>query len=99
MTDPKTISTDHDTIIRLETKMDSVASDIKEIKDGNSAKMAESDGKHIALALRVKKLEDDVLVAKTNVGAFRVIGGAIGGGIVFLLTQIPNIIKSWGMKI
>lgn len=92
MDNNKIISSDHDTIIRVETKMDAMASDIKEIKDGTTAKLTDHE-------LRIKKIEDDVLVAKTNVSAYRVMGGVIGGAIMYLLTQVPTILKSWGIKL
>lgn len=100
---------DHDLLIRLETKMDSVVVDIKELKDGTTQTMA-------GHGLRIKKLEDITTAVKpvetvaefrvlqnqvrdffTTANTWRVITGLISGAIVFLLTQLPNILKAFGV--
>lgn len=105
----KNPSSDHDLLIRLETKMDTVVGDVRELKDGTSQKMAEYE-------VRIKKLEDITLAVNpietvaefrilqskvhdffTTANAWRVISGLISGAIVFLLTQLPNILKAFGV--
>lgn len=109
MNPDKTISSDHDTLIRVETKMDGLVTDIKEMKDGVQKTLADHE-------LRIKKVEDIVQVTtpietlgefrklqlevrdfKTTANAFRVIAGLVGGGIMYLLTQIPNVLRGWGL--
>lgn len=46
---------DHDTLIRLEAKVDQVVSDIKEMKDGTTTKMVDHE-------TRIKSLESNVQV-------------------------------------
>lgn len=104
-------SLDHDTLIRVETKMDGIVSDIKEMKDGTSKTLADHE-------LRIQSIEDIVQITspletvkdfrklqlevrdfKTTANAFRLIAGLVGGAIMYLLTQVPNLLKTWGLKI
>ena len=96
---------DHDTIVRLESKVDGLIVDVKELKDGTTAKIIDLD-------IRVKAVEKvvietdllnsykDYIVLKqkvhdfvTTANAYRLVGGLLGGIIVFILTQLPNWIK------
>lgn len=96
---------DHDTITRLEVKMDTL------IK-GQEMMSSSLDGKIVDHESRINKLEaivESVQPEKTinefrllqqqvrdfvtTANVFRVISGIVGGGVVFLLTQLPNWIR------
>jgi hypothetical protein len=99
---------DHDSIVRMESKLDGLIADVKAMGDGMATKVADHD-------VRLRTLENDVIyiggireawgrflfieqqykenLIKTNI--YRVIGGFIGGLIFFILTQAPTVLRSW----
>lgn len=101
---------DHDTLIRVETKLDQLTGVVKEIKDGTTAKLADLDlrtGVLEGIVTEVKPVETykDFLILKSKVhDAFLVakvwqwFAGAIGAFAFWVITQIPNLLKSWGLK-
>lgn len=89
---------DHDTLVRVEAKMDNLSADVKVMGDGIQAKLNDHE-------LRVRKLEDLTIsvqpleqikklheVEKKVDGLERLqwLVGIIGGLIVFVVTQLPN---------
>lgn len=93
---------DHDALIRVESKLDNLATDVKLMGDGVTKTMSDHE-------LRLKKLEDIVTQTSpldsikefralqqkvhdftTTANAYRIVAGFIGGVIVFILTQLPN---------
>jgi len=101
---------DHDTLIRVETKLDQLTDVVKEIKDGTAAKLADLDMRTSAIegiVTEVKPLQTykDFLKLKSTVhDAFLVakvwqwLAGTVGAGVFWVITQIPNILKAWGLR-
>ena len=100
---------DHDALVRVEAKLDNLATDVKLMGDGMQQKLVDHES-------RIRKIEDVVTQAdpinnikllygmrdqirdfKTSAGAWRVAAGMIGGFIMFMLTQLPGILRSWGV--
>ena len=88
---------DHDTIVRLESKLDGLVSDVKEMKDGTTAKIIDLDLRiksieKIAIETdapnsyhQMQKLIQDIHDFKQSVGIYRIIAGFVGGIIFFIL--------------
>lgn len=95
---------DHDTLVRMEEHIKMIALDIKEMKEGTSFTLSDHEArlKRIETTLEIVKPEESLVefrelqrqvrdfVVTANV--FRVLGGIIGGIIVFLLTQAPALV-------
>lgn len=96
---------DHDTIVKIETKLDGLITDVKIMGDGVMGKLSDHE-------VRIKKLEDVVIQIDpittvkefrilqqqfhdsiTTANTYRIIAGFIGGLVMFLLTQAPNWIR------
>ena len=101
-------ASDHDLLIKLDTKVDNLALDIKELKDGLTVRMAAIElkvvgyDKIIAEAdptgtkKKVDELGAEIHDFKTTVGIYRVIAGVIGGFIFFLISQLPAWLRGIG---
>jgi len=98
--------TDHDLIIRIESKLDSLTGDVKSISDGVSmrigaleARVNKLDNESVGvggiteLGKRLSIVEQTIHDTKVTANAYRVIGGIMGGFIFFVLSQLPNWIK------
>ena len=96
---------DHDALIRVESKLDNLATDVKIMGDGFGKTVADHE-------IRIKRIEDVIVQTNllesykefrilqqkvhdfmTSANVYRVIAGFLGGGIVFLATQLPNWIR------
>lgn len=106
---------DHDLLITLKANFDTFQSqytlDMKELKDGTQFTLSDHE-KRIKVVEEIvqvttpveslkqfKTLQQEVHDFKTTANAFRLIAGLVGGAIMYLLTQIPNLIRQWGIKI
>ena len=92
----------HDRVIRMEVKMDSVLTELKEIKDGTAEKLANHEmriatiekehnligGPQVAYQ-ELLKVKESVTNAKVWAAGF----GAAAGSIPFILAQLPNWLK------
>lgn len=97
--------TDHDLIVVLNVKMDSLTHKVNEITDGTTTKLLNHENRIEALeVLTVKypatelvprffKLEQEVHDFKTSAVAWRTVTGALGGGVFYALSQLPTWIK------
>jgi hypothetical protein len=74
-------SLDHDLLIELKTRMDSIRDDIKDLKDGTSTKIAEHENR--IFALESAKGKQSVLIS-----AVVVLGGIVTAMVVFHLFGI-----------
>lgn len=100
---------DHDLLIILTTKVDGLSAKLDNMQNGVTQQLANHEQRINAIekivdqvdALNTYKdflgLKQEVRDWKTSANAFRLIGGVIGGGVVFLLTQLPNVLKSFGI--
>ena len=100
---------DHDLLITLNAKVDGLVSDVKAMQDGvgkqitdHEIRIRKIEATHDAVKPEesvklLNTLAQEFRDFKVSINAFRFIGGLIGGGIFFLLTQIPNILKSFGL--
>lgn len=100
---------DHDLLIRLEGKIDSITSDLKAMKDGMSTQLIDHEGRISTIEGIVQRvspdktfgefqiLKQEVHDFKTSINVARIIAGAIGGVIMFVLSQVPGILRSWGI--
>lgn len=104
MNEPEKLQrTDHDTLIRLEGKVDSIQRDVAELKDGISSKIADHEIRIKAIEKVIVEtdllnsyksflhLKEEVHDFKTTATVWRTIAGAVGGALFWLLTQIPFI--------
>ncbi len=105
--------TDHDLLIRVDTKVDSLVIAFRELKEGSTATLAEH-------GVRIRKLEDasqkydaETLIPrflkvekdvndfqanfKATIKVSRYVFLVMGGLISFILTQLPTILKGWGL--
>ena len=105
--------TDHDLLVTLNTKFEifikSYAEDMKDLKDGISTKIADHELRINSIEKvveqinpiqaygRFQKLEQDWRDQQTKLGVWRWVTGIISAGIMFILTQIPNVFRSWGI--
>lgn len=99
---------DHDTLIRIETNLKNLSTDVKIMGDGLNLRVADHE-------IRMQKIE--MLVNQTNpietikefrtlqqqtrdyfitANTYRIIAGFVGGLAVLLLSQIPNWLKILG---
>jgi len=101
--------TDHDTLIRLEAKLDGLVNDVKEMKDGTTKTLADHER-------RISKIEQIVTTTKlveslrelktlkqewrdfnTTLKVYRLISGTVGGVLgaaLVLLSQV--LLRMWG---
>lgn len=104
--------TDHDLLIKLNTQFEIFTTQYKQdmlsLKDGYTRTLAD----HELRINKLEKITDEVSPIETvkefrllqqqvhdfvvSANAYRVVGGLLGGAVVFLLTQLPNIIKIIG---
>lgn len=102
--------TDHDTIVRMEAKLDNIGSDVKTMGDG----LARSIGEHEA---RLRSIESDIVSVggikpawerflkiesyihdtRLTQNIYRAIAGLVGGAIFWVLTQAPAVLREWGI--
>lgn len=100
---------DHDALVRVEAKLDNLATDVKLMGDGMQQKLVDHES-------RIRKVEDVLTQAdpinntkllfavrdqirdfKTSANAWRIAAGMMGGLVMFVLTQLPNILRLWGV--
>lgn len=105
----KNPASDHDLLITLNVKVDNLATDIKAVGDGVGKQIAdhevrirkiESDHEAVNPVQTFKDfktLEQQVRDAKTTAGVYRIVAGFIGGAIFFILTQLPHVLRQWGL--
>lgn len=100
--------TDHDILIRLDEKFEifttQYALDIKSLKDNvtkditsNKLKLDAHDSVLKKHEERLDKMDKEKDIKDGKANLLKVIAGAIGGFIMFLLTQLPNILRNWGI--
>ena len=99
---------DHDTLIRLESKVDSLITDIKDLKDGTSQKLTDHETRLRVMEKLAEQSQPETNLKKLNdlyqwkhdfqvrwqfiVAAAGVIGGVVG----FILTLIGSYFKLIG---
>lgn len=96
-----TFSTDHDNIIRIETKLDNLTDEVKLLRDGLASRVAtleqrvaSIDELHakvdpITSTKKVNDLEIKFHDFETTATIYRTMAGFIGGAIFFILSQVP----------
>lgn len=97
---------DHDTLIRVEAKLDGLIADVKIMNDGTTIRITdhelrlkkiESDGAVIGSVSEAWKrfttLEGQIHDSGVTTNAYRILAGVVGGIVFFILTQIPPWIK------
>lgn len=99
---------DHDTLVRLETKMDQVIGDIKEMKDGTSKTLAALDERVKMLEAVKDKMQPDVVLRhvedlvqwkrefNTVWRAMVTISATVSGIIGFTLATVLQVINLFG---
>ena len=80
----KPTTTDHDLIIRLDSKMDDLKQDIKDLKDGTTTQIQDHEAR---LRTLEKEAEDHILVKKVVYGAVSFILLAVLSSVVYLVIQ------------
>lgn len=100
---------DHDTLIRIEANLTNLATDVKIMGDGLNARVADHELRLQKIETLVNQinpvdtvkefrtLQQQVHDYFTTANAYRVIAGVVGGLVMFILTQAPNILKLWGV--
>ena len=96
---------DHDLLITLNVKVDALTQKLDIISDGVNAKLSDHE-KRIGsvestiskfdpkeLTPRFFKLEQEVHDFKTTTKVYRLVAGAGGGAVFFILTQIPSWVR------
>lgn len=81
---------DHDTIVRMESKLDVLIKNVENLTNGSTMKLNDHENRIRSLELRE---HDEGL--RTNVFRFVVVG--IFGAVVWVLTQVPDILRGWGI--
>ena len=99
---------DHDTIIRLEAKLDGLIADVKIMNDGMSKQIGDHEVRLRKIEdiviqadptgniARLNKLEQEVRDFKTGANVYRVVAGAVGGMMVFVFSQLPTWLRLLG---
>jgi hypothetical protein len=105
----KAPSTDHDLLITLNVKVDNLSVAMKEVGDGTGKGLAdhearirkiESDHEAVNPLQSFKDLQEvkgQLRDNKITANAYRVVAGFVGGGIFFILTQLPVILRGFGL--
>lgn len=100
---------DHDALIRVEENLKNIGADIKEMKDGTSLTLSDHEIrlKSIETIVQVVKPEQSLAEFRVlqqqwrdfgnNLRLLQLFWGALGAAIIFLITQVPNILRSWGV--
>lgn len=106
-------TSDHDLLVTLNTKFEifvkAYAEDMKDLKDGVSTKIADHEIRLTAVEKIVEQvrpletykdfiqLKSEWHDSKVKLGVMRWVTGIISAGIMFLLTQVPNVLRAWGL--
>lgn len=104
---------DHDSITKLTTKFDDFLKqyqvDMAQLKDGYTSKLTDHETRLRVIEktidqVNLNNLNKDVLDTKNAMQnfkatamAWRTVGGLVGGFVMFILTQLPNILKLLGI--
>ena len=100
---------DHDTLIEIKTKLQEVLAEIKSLSDGVSAKIADHEVRlrKVEDALityepsknlnRLDLIEKKVIQMESNAFINRTIVGVVSAAVFFVLTQLPGVLRSWGI--
>lgn len=103
-------SIDHDLLVTLNVKVDRMATDMKEIKDGSTVQLADHEKRLESLEAINVRYPADILVPqfvslqqeihdnKTTAVVWRTVAGAGGGAIFFVLSNLPKWIEFWMKK-
>lgn len=101
MKDKMQNQSDHDLLIKLNSQFEDFIkrydSDIRSINEGFNGKINESKIILNDHEKRILALEVDHIKAKTSLASYRIMGGFIGGGVMFLFTQLPSILRDLGI--
>lgn len=106
---------DHDTLVRLEVIVTGIAEDVKELKNGTTMKLADHEQRIKAMeavhesvkpeetykefVLLKGEVRDFFVTAKTARTFIGILTGLIGALGMYLLTQLPSILKwLWPQK-
>lgn len=96
---------DHDLLVTLNVKVDALTKKVDSMSDGMSAKLADHEKRIEIVEVTIKKfdpteltprffvLEQKVHDFETTAKVYRVLAGAVGGAIFFILSQLPSWIK------
>lgn len=100
---------DHDTLIRVEAKMDNLSTDVKIMGDGVMKSIADHEKRIHDLENVVAQsdpvnnikllfqLRDQIREFTSTAAAWRVMAGLLGGFMMFFLTQLPVILRNFGI--
>lgn len=81
---------DRDLLITLNVKVDNLAIEVKDLKEGIGEKLSDHE-------LRLRGVEQSMIDFKATANLYRVVSGMIGGVIIFFITQVPNWLKVFGV--
>lgn len=107
MTPTKT--TDHDLLITVNVKLDNLSVDVKNMGDTMTKELNDHEARLKVIELAAQKYDTDGMVKRLNMveqklhdfetttATFRVMAGVVGGMIMFVLTQLPNILRLVGI--
>lgn len=96
---------DHDLLVKLDVKVDILTRKVDGMSDGMSETLKEHERRLELIEVTIKKfdpteltprffaLEQRVHDFETTAKVYRILAGAIGGAIFFILSQLPSWIK------
>lgn len=101
----KQVATDHDLLVTVDVKLDSLTKKVDNMGDGMSKELADHQQRITVIEETIAKfdpreltprfltLEQTVHDFKTTAIVWRTMAGAVGGALFYILTQIPNWLK------
>lgn len=99
MTMAKNVS-DHDLLLQLNVRFTDFVvrydKDIKALIDGIGMQIGENKAKVLALEKEIDDLKTERIKQRNIFDGARLATGAIAGTVLYLLTQIPVLIRNWG---
>lgn len=97
-------SSDHDLLITLNAKVDNLSIDMKQMGDGVSTKVSEHETRIRNIEAVHDKVDPQGSVKRINelerkVDRYLVIASAFGGAVVYVLSQLPNWLRLFNVKL
>jgi hypothetical protein len=93
--------TDHDLLIRLDEKFENFHKqyilDMQRLTGSLEKEIQDHSLKLKAHEARLDAIDELIVITRTSANIYRIVGGFIGGLIVFLLTQLPTILRNWNL--
>lgn len=100
---------DHDLLITLDVKLDALTKEMRISNDGTKERLSSVENRTDKIEAMIERvspdntfrefqtLKQEVHDFKTSANLLRIIGGILGGFVFFLLTQLPTILRGWGI--